>query len=150
MIQKTTVLLLIFLLFPLLVFSNNSDEIKSISSIGDLKWKNRILLVYEKEREDNFLGTLKEAQEVLNNRDIVWFLLKEGKITSNSRLSWDDGFFQHIEKMYFSNKKDKVLLIGKDGKTKSIGKELDLDYLNSLIDTMPMRRLEILQESSKD
>jgi len=140
------------MLFPFVIFANNGDAVKNIRSFNDLRWEKRILLIYENESENmnNFLSTLEKAEEQLSNRDVLWFLLKEGKITSNSHLSWDDKFFQKIEKVYFSDKKNKVLLIGKDGSIKSISKKLVLDNLISLIDSMPMRRLEIMEESAKD
>jgi hypothetical protein len=138
------------MLFPFIIFANNGDEVMTISSFDNLRWKNRILLIYEKESADNFRSTLQKAEEQLRNRDVLWFLLREGKITSNSQLSWDDGFFKKIEKMYFPNRKNKVLLIGKDGGTKSINKKLVLDNLISLIDSMPMRRLETLEHPTKN
>jgi hypothetical protein len=150
MIHKTTIILLLIMLFPFIIFANNGDEVMTISSFDNLRWKNRILLIYEKESADNFRSTLQKAEEQLRNRDVLWFLLREGKITSNSQLSWDDGFFKKIEKMYFPNRKNKVLLIGKDGGTKSINKKLVLDNLISLIDSMPMRRLETLEHPTKN
>lgn len=138
------------MLFPFIVFANNSDAVITIISFDDLRWKNRLLIIYEKESINNLLSTLEEAKEQLRNRDVLWFLLNEGKITSNSQLSWDNGFFKRIEKMYFPDEKNKVLLIGKDGGTKSINKKLVLNSLMSLIDSMPMRQLEILEELPKN
>jgi hypothetical protein len=138
------------MLFPILVFSDHSSEMITISSFEDLRWKKRIILVYENENIHNLRNALENAEEQLSNRDVLWFLLKEGKITSNSQLSWDDGLYQRIENKYFPEERNKVILIGKDGRTKSISTKLVLNSLMSLIDSMPMRRLEILEEPTKD
>ena len=120
---------------------NNMD--KDLKNLEDFKWENRIILV--KENDAEALKQLRESVAAINDRDIIWFRLSDGKIETNYRGKLPQDFGEQLEKEYFGKFKSNVLLIGKDGGVKSEDEKFDLKKYFELIDSMPMRRQEMKQ-----
>ena len=81
------------------------------------KWKNRIILV--KENDDKVLNQLRDADDEIKERDIIWFILKDNKIETNFDGELSESFAEHLENEYFKKFNANVFLIGKDGGVKS-------------------------------
>ena len=121
---------------------SNASESTPLYDIFTLRWENRLIIVNQPSNPDNALSLLKKYSKDINERDIVWFILKEGGAVTNypSRLS--DSFMSNVQQQY-RLKKHTVTLIGKDGGIKSQEKSIDVQTLFSTIDAMQMRQREV-------
>jgi len=111
--------------------------------LSDYKWENRILILSDNNPDYNDARTalkiIESSAKDLNDRDIIIFLLKEGKLFDINEKQVKIENSDIIPK-YFSG----YLLIGKDGGVKAKNPyPLELKDLFSLIDGMPMRRAEM-------
>ena len=111
-------------------------------SLDSLEWKNRIIVVNKTQNQDKYLYLFKEEEAKINDRDIIWFLIKNNFIHSNYNGTLSNEFIISTKKR-LKNFKNKVILIGKDGGIKSESNYLNLDDIFSDVDSMPMRKLEM-------
>ncbi len=116
-----------------------------IENIEDFKWKNRIILV--KENDDKALNQLRDADDEIKERDIIWFILKDNKVETNFDGDLSNNFAEYLENEYFKKFDENVFLIGKDGGVKSKDEKLDLKNYFGQIDSMPMRQREMREKS---
>lgn len=126
--------LLIILLSPAYARSDNLPEIERVEQ---LLWKNRIILIWSDELVDT-RHTLEASKYDIDDRDIVWFVVGDRKVTSNYKGVIANNFVAHANNQYFKLGR-KVALIGKDGGVKYVDTVLQLDALLNIIDSMPMR-----------
>jgi uncharacterized protein YktB (UPF0637 family) len=119
-----------------------AESLPKLSNLDSLEWKNRIIIVNEIKNQDKSLQLLKEQVAQINDRDIIWFLIKDNLVLSNYKGDLSSDFIKNIRQR-LSNVKKKVVLIGKDGGIKSQSDYLNLEDIFSKIDSMPMRLLEI-------
>ena len=124
--------------FILLLFLNLNSP-KSISHLSDLKWKNRVLVVVTKEKEE--IEDLKRNHNMeLNEREFVIIQFDgENAFIEDKKMSKR---FSHsvLKKVKNIPREVYLVLIGKDGGTKNLFlKTTNLDKIFSEVDKMPMR-----------
>ncbi|MEH6452864.1 MAG: DUF4174 domain-containing protein [Psychromonas sp.] len=113
-----------------------------LSELTTLKWENRIILVNATQNKDNVVTLFEQNKVEINDRDIIWFVIKNGRVTTNFTGNLTKGFLPDTREKYMSGQ-GKVILIGKDGGIKSRRDSLDLNSIFLEIDAMPMRQLEM-------
>lgn len=130
-------LMFFMLLIILLPIYARSDNFPEIERVEQLLWKNRIILIWSDELVD--IRHIMEASKYdIDDRNIVWFVVGDQKITSNYKGVIANNFVVHTNNQYFKLGR-KVALIGKDGGVKYVDTVLQLDTLFNKIDSMPMR-----------
>jgi hypothetical protein len=123
---------------------NASDE--QPAGLDDLRWKNRVFLVYVQEPETSeALARLEEFEAEIEDRDIAWFVLDGSRMHTNYPGTLEDGLQAQILSRYFTPAPSEttLLLIGKDGGLKSRSSRLGFEEAFGLIDQMPMRMEEM-------
>lgn len=116
----------------------------TLNNITDLQWKNRIIVMNEIENTSEILKLLKQSEEQITDRDIIWFLLDENEIISNFQSPLAMELSQNLQTQY-QLEENQVILIGKDGGLKSRFSGLKLNDIFGEIDAMPMRQAEMRQ-----
>ena len=119
-----------------------AESLSTLSNIDSLAWKNRVVIVNEIKNQDKSLQLLKEHVVQIDDRDIIWFLIKDNLVLSNYKGDLSSEFVRNISQR-FSDLQNKVILIGKDGGIKSKSDYLNLEDIFSEVDSMPMRLFEI-------
>ena len=132
------------LLFPILVFSMfaHAEGVPVLSDPDSLEWKNRVIVVNETKNEDEYLKLLKEQVAEIDDRDIIWFIIKDDLALTNYSGQLSRELVSNMRER-LGPVKGKVILIGKDGEIKSQADYLNLEAIFSEIDAMPMRQFEI-------
>lgn len=120
----------------------------SESLFADLQWKHRILLFEGGEEVERLMSVLRDADDEIGDRQIVWLVLSGTEVLTNFDGDLPASLAGQIRKHYFDDGKIRAVLIGKDGGVKKRYGAPDLAGMLALIDTMPMRRRE-LQERSR-
>jgi hypothetical protein len=119
---------------------------EALTTLESLRWANRIFLVYASAPgTDRAVEQLESFAAEIEDRQIAWFVLGDGRVRTNLEGPMDPAFEQHLKSRYFNPEPNGpvVVLIGKDGEVKSRLPNLDLDRLFAQIDSMPMRRQEM-------
>ena len=140
--------------------TTNSYADKGLVNLETLEWQNRIIMVRVAQNFDQkceqTIQTFKQFNISIEDRNIVWFVLcqPQSEQTSDLLISNYAGEFsptlsKHIEQRYFKSINDTVVLIGKDGGVKYRANELDLESINRLIDSMPMRQFEMSEKNNR-
>ena len=133
-------------LIPILIFSMfaQAEAVPMLSDLDSLVWKNRVIVVNEPKNQDESLQLLKAQVAEIDERDIIWFIIK-GNLTLTN-------YSGQLSREFVSNMREriglvqgKVILIGKDGGIKSQSDYLNLKAIFSEIDAMPMRQIEMHQ-----
>jgi len=133
-------------LISILIFSifAQAEGVPVLSDLDSLEWKNRVIIVNETKNQDESLQLLKAQVAEIDDRDIIWFLIKDDNALTN--------YLGRLSREFVSNMRErlgpvkgKVILIGKDGGIKSQSDYLNLEAIFSEIDAMPMRQLEMHQ-----
>lgn len=115
----------------------SSNSRVSFQTLSEMKWQYRILLIEESE---DYQQVLSDASNEIKDRHLVWFLVTSEQILSNLSGPIPKRLQQDIRKRNVDNE---VILIGKDGGVKLRKKKLNLPYIFSTIDAMPMRQAEM-------
>jgi hypothetical protein len=131
------------LLFVICVF----HPIHALENIKELEWGFRIILVRAFGESQDVVKTFRKFDNEIDSRDIYWFLFNEDNIETNYKAEIQENFHRDTLKKYFSNKETNVVLLGKDGQIKQKSKCLDLQSILDLIDTMPMRKMEMRESN---
>ena len=121
-----------------------AEGVPVLSDLDSLEWKNRVVVIKETKNQDESLQLLKEQVAEIDDRDIIWFIIKDDLALTN--------YLGRLSREFVSNMRErigpvqgKVILIGKDGGIKSQSDYLNLEAIFSEIDAMPMRQLEMHQ-----
>ena len=121
-----------------------AEGVPMLSDLDSLEWKNRVIIVNETKNQDESLQLLKGQVAGIDDRDIIWFIIKDDLALTN--------YSGRLSREFVSNMRErlgpvqgKVILIGKDGGIKSQSDYLNLEAIFSEIDAMPMRQLEMHQ-----
>lgn len=131
-------------LVPILLFSmfSQAEGEPVLSDLDSLEWKNRVVIVNETNKQDESRRLLAEQVAEIDDRDIIWFIIKEDLALTN--------YSGRLSREFVSNMRErlgpmqgKVILIGKDGGIKSQSDYLDIEAIFSEIDAMPMRQFEM-------
>jgi hypothetical protein len=129
---------------PFLLFSvfAQGNELGMLTDIASLQWKHRVILVDQPHDRERVVALLRGAEADIEDRDIVWFVSKEGRIWSNYSGGLSEAVFNNARERN-RGAHARVILIGKDGGIKSRLDSVDLAAIFSRIDAMPMRRQEM-------
>lgn len=119
------------------------QPIYALESLSELEWNSRVILVRAIGESGEVLNALKKLDYEILDRDIYWFIFTGSSIETNYKGGLQENFYRDTLNNYFTDTETNVVLIGKDGGIKQEGKHLDLQGLFDLIDTMPMRQLEM-------
>ena len=129
-----------------LVLGAVSNAAIALEDLAELQWKNRIVLLDARGEDTSFMSDLQAADYEIVDRDILWFILDQGGITTNYTGVVSPEFADKIRDEYFDGKA-KVVLVGKDGGVKYRQTTLELPDIFVRIDAMPMRQQEMLQKA---
>jgi len=133
-----------------LILSRFIYSIDTLENLSDLKWKYRILIIFDAQNEiylkEKMNNISKYGQEIIA-RDLIIFYENNENIYYNSILV-PKPFKESIMSLISQYKIDrKMILIGKDGEVKRVFSSSDQLYeVFNLIDTMPMRKIEMRRE----
>ena len=119
-----------------------AESLPKLSNLDSLEWKNRVIIVNETKNQDKSLQLLKQQVEKIDDRNIIWFLIKDNLALSNYKGELSPQFVSNIRERVGLLQK-MVILIGKDGGIKSQSEYLNLEDIFSEIDSMPMRLFEM-------
>ncbi len=119
-------------------------------TLEDLRWKNRILLVfptssYSENADYLFIPESDTLESEIKERDMVYFVFGDS-LKSNSDFTFSTDYIEQLRaKHTLGTKKDCYVLIGKDGGTKLRREQSKIDWkeLFGTIDAMPMRIREM-------
>jgi hypothetical protein len=118
-----------------------------VITLEDLKWKKRVLLIFPNNEGNSFEWEVSDSlAKEIEERDLVYFLMADTTLHTNSSYSFSPEYQQELLKQYaLGSKKSCYVLIGKDGGSK-VRKEEDMVNWKDLfatIDAMPMRQREM-------
>ena len=125
-------------------------SIDTLENLSDLKWKYRILIISDAQNEiylkEKMNNISKYGQDIID-RDLIIFYENNENIYYNSTLV-SKSLRESI--MCLTNQYQidrKMILIGKDGRVKRVFSSSDqIHKVFDLIDTMPMRKIEMRRE----
>tara|TARA_Y100000588_G_scaffold67460_1_gene68320 strand:- start:8821 stop:9264 length:444 start_codon:yes stop_codon:yes gene_type:complete len=133
--------LIIFIFFSF--FSTNA-KLAMGDSLNKYLWEHRIVLIFSKNKNNSMFVEQKQQFSNLNaetqERDLIFLDIFNN---SNSK-------HKHLKNKYNPESSNfKILLIGKDGEIKLQSlKVITHDKIFSLIDSMPMRQMEIQKRAN--
>lgn len=116
-----------------------SSAAETLTSLGQLRWENRVLVILPPMAHKQ--EQLTQQERGVEDRDLIWFVVSNGSLKSNYAGDVSDQVRGEIAARFEPGQP--VVLIGKDGGVKARESRLNLMELFSLIDSMPMRRDEI-------
>ena len=135
-----------------MIFYNNQHSELKMVQLEDLRWQNRIILVFTDNNMDNLeLYKNFQTQKVdIQARHIRYFLI--GKhILSNGPETLDKQTLSELRNKYQPEVNNMlIILIGKDGDEKYRETKLDFEEIYRVIDTMPIRQQEIAHQKAKE
>lgn len=138
---------LIFTILFLYIASNYTyAQDLVLDSIEQLRWNSRVILVKIDNDDQVTLSTLRKSSNEINERDINWFVFSDDSFYSNYEDRIGRNFQASIVEEYFETNKN-IVLLGKDGYVKLRSESLELEEIFNLIDSMPMRQLEMSSQS---
>ena len=132
------------ILISIFIFNTfvQAESLPKLSNLDSLEWKNRVVILNEIKNQDKSLQLLKEQVAQIDDRDIIWYSIKDNLVLSNYKGDLSSEFVTKIREK-FSHLQNKVILIGKDGGIKSQSDYLNLEDIFSEVDSMPMRLFEM-------
>lgn len=130
---------ILFLTFSMFAQGN---ELTMLTDLTSLHWKNRVIVVNKAQNEEKVLALLEKHAAEINDRDIIWLLIKEDRTLTNYPGELSEVLLSSTRERYGAGQ-DKVILIGKDGGIKYRSDSVDLEAIFSEIDAMPMRQYEM-------
>lgn len=118
--------------------------------LAPFRWDYRIIIATaDSAQVDDLVSKLGEVKAAIDERHILWFVFDGQSIATNYEQPLGEGFHSAIVRQFFKGldeEKTGVRLIGKDGGVKEKAKNLNLERLFKLIDSMPKRLIDrILQ-----
>ena len=150
--MKTSLSLCILLLFGSALNPSMAQQASSLD-LNEFKWKNRLVLLFAFNQQDEGLNAfelaVKQAPEDFLDRDMILFkILKEGPSTVGTQALSPESGAKIREQLRVYSDSFSVYLVGKDGTVKLKGDaSTSLSEIFALIDTMPMRRNEIMRRN---
>ena len=131
------ILILLLISFPVMVIQS--------SPLEEHIWKNRILVTFSPSKNNTernyFLNSINRNLCEFNSRNIIHidFIFNE----NDQKI---ENFESSFENISLSSSEFRLILIGKDGGIKLNSRKISLEEIFSLIDTMPMRQEEMLND----
>ena len=135
--MKKISLILLLIIFPIM-FINYSPLEKYL-------WKNRVIVTFSPNKNNTernyFLNSINRNLCEFNSRNIIHidFIFNE----KNQEI---EKFESSFENLSLSTSEFRLILIGKDGGIKLNSRKISLEEIFSLIDTMPMRQEEMIND----
>jgi hypothetical protein len=131
------ILILLLISFPVMVIHSNP--------LKKYIWKNRVIVTFSPNKNNtdrsNFLNSINKNLCEYNSRNIIHIDLLFNE--NNKEIEKFKSFF---EKLSLSPSEFRLILFGKDGGIKLNSRKTSLEEIFSLIDTMPMRQEEMLND----
>ena len=131
-------ILILFLIgFPVMVIQS--------SPLEEYIWKNRVIVTFSPSKTNTYrvqiLNSIHNNLCEFNSRNIIHIdlLFKD----TGQEINIFESFFKNI---YLSSSEFRLILIGKDGGIKFNSRITSLQEIFSLIDTMPIRQEEMLND----
>ena len=135
--------------FILLLFLNpNNPNIND--HLKDLKWKNRVLVVFTNEKEEiNDLTTIHNIE--LTERELVIIQFDGENSFIDDKLMSKRFSYSLKKKVKDIPEEVHLILIGKDGEIKNLyTKNTNLNEIFTEVDKMPMRMIEMRKKTNRD
>ena len=135
--MKKISLILFLIIFPVTLINS--------SPLEKYLWKNRIVITFSPSRNNTernyFINSINRNLCKFNSRNIIHFdfIFNE----KNQEIEKFESFFENLS---LSTSEFRLILIGKDGGIKLNSRKISLEEIFSLIDTMPMRQEEMLND----
>ena len=135
--MKKIILILLLIIFPVMLI--NSSPLKKYL------WKNRVVVTFSPSKNNTernyFINSINKNLCQFNSRNIIHidFIFNE----KNQEIK---KFKSSFENLSLSTSEFRLILIGKDGGIKLNSRKISLEEIFSLIDTMPMRQEEMLND----
>ena len=115
------------------------------SPLEEYFWKNRVIVTFSPSKNNTdrslFLNSIHENLCEFNSRNIIHIDLLFNE--KNHEIEKFGGFFENLS---LFPSEFRLILIGKDGGIKLNSRKTSLEKIFSLIDTMPMRQEEMLND----
>jgi hypothetical protein len=131
------ILILLLISFPVMVIHSNP--------LKEYIWKNRVIVTFSPNKNNtdrsHFLNSINKNLCEYNSRNIIHIDLLFNE--NNKEIEKFKSFF---EKLSLSPSEFRLILFGKDGGIKLNSRKTSLEEIFSLIDTMPMRQEEMLND----
>jgi hypothetical protein len=131
------ILILLLISFPVMVIHSNP--------LKKYIWKNRVIVTFSPNKNNtdrsHFLNSINKNLCEYNSRNVIHIDLLFNE--NNKEIEKFKSFF---EKLSLSPSEFRLILFGKDGGIKLNSRKTSLEEIFSLIDTMPMRQEEMLND----
>ena len=115
------------------------------SPLEDYIWKNRIIITFSPSKNNTdrrqFLNSIQKYLCEFNSRNIIHI-----DMLFNEKNHEIEKFGSFFENLSLSPSEFRLILIGKDGWIKLNTRKTSLEEIFALIDTMPMRQEEMLND----
>ena len=135
--MKKISLILLLIIFPIM-FINSSPLEKYL-------WKNRVVVTFSPSKNNTernyFLNSINRNLCEFNSRNIIHI-----DLIFSENYQEVEKFESSFENLSLSASEFRLILIGKDGGIKLNSRKISLEEIFSLIDTMPMRQEEMLND----
>lgn len=122
-------------------------------SLNEYRWKSRLVLLFTPSPDDPMferqIQLLSQQTEALEERNLVFlFITPDGKFENTGRFLPEAAAEKFYKKFGPEQYRFEMVLVGLDGyeKFRAVDKITPPSVLISLIDGMPMRRRELLEE----
>ena len=135
--MKKISLILLLIIFPVMLINS--------SPLDKYLWKNRVVVTFSPSKNNTernyFVNSINRNLCKFNSRNIIHidFIFKE----NDQEI---ENFESSFENISLSSSEFRLILIGKDGGIKLNSRKISLEEMFSLIDTMPMRQEEMLND----
>ncbi|MEM7304968.1 MAG: DUF4174 domain-containing protein [Pseudomonadota bacterium] len=133
-------------LIPMIITQVHSEDLK-LDNLDELRWNSRIILVKSGSDIDKTLLILEKAKNEIDERHINWFVFTNDQTYTNLEIKLGNHFNEDVLDTYFNGEGLIVIVLGKDGYVKQRSRQLNLPGIFELIDSMPMRQIEMSSQS---
>jgi hypothetical protein len=138
--MKTSIPILI------LFFVASISAMESADLLERFRWDYRIILISAPAKDLEAIEKKLNAEKAaIHERHILWFIVVDGQLHTNFNEPLPKDIPATIQSSFFPKVGEGIgiCLIGKDGGVKARQKQLDINKLFALIDSMPMRQAEM-------
>ena len=135
--MKKISLIFLLIIFPVMLINS--------SPLDKYLWKNRVVVTFSPSKNNTernyFVKSINRNLCKFNSRNIIHidFIFNE----NDQKI---ENFESSFENISLSSSEFRLILIGKDGGIKLNSRKISLEEIFSLIDTMPMRQEEMLND----
>ena len=135
--MKNIILILLLIIFPVMLINS--------SPLDKYLWKNRVIVTFSPSKNNTernyFVNSINRNLCKFNSRNIIHI-----DFIFNENDQEIENFESSFENISLSSSEFRLILIGKDGGIKLNSRKISLEEIFSLIDTMPMRQEEMLND----